>query len=108
MKKINIVKNNRSFDDIINKGRFIKNEYYVIYYKNREESTYKFGISVSKKLGNAIIRNKLKRQARSIIDNHKKLYQNNKDYIIMIRKAFIDTDYKLLEESFIKLMNKID
>ena len=34
MKKINIVKENREFNDVIQTGKFIKNKYFVIYYKN--------------------------------------------------------------------------
>ena len=59
MKKINIVKENREFNDVIQTGKFIKNKYFVIYYKNNNLNRYRFGISVSKKTCNAVNRNKL-------------------------------------------------
>ena len=72
MKKWEIVKNTWEFENIIKTGKCIKNKYYVIHYKNNNLSHNRYGISVSKKLGNAVFRNKYKRKIRAIIDNYKK------------------------------------
>ena len=42
---------------------------------------------------------------RSILDKYKKLYINNKDYIIILRKEAINKDYELLENELISLLN---
>ena len=68
---------------------------------------YRFGISVSKKLGNAVYRNKYKRQLRFIIDKYKKNYQNGTDYIIIIRNGYIDLDFESKEKDFIYLIEKL-
>ena len=106
MRKLYIVKKNYQFDEIIKTGNCIKNKYYVIYYKDNNMPYDRYGISVSKKLGNAVFRNKYKRKLRSIIDNYRKLYINSKDYIIIIRKEAIAMSYNNLEKEFIALMNK--
>ena len=106
MKKLYIVKKNYQFDEIIKKGNCTKNKYFVIYYKDNKLPYDRYGISVSKKLGNAVFRNKYKRKLRSIIDNYRKLYINSKDYIIIIRKEAITMSYQFLEKEFIALMNK--
>ncbi len=106
MKKINIVKSNKDFDNIIKNGLFINNKYYNIYYMLNKENKYRIGISVPKKIGKAIIRNKLKRQTKSILDNNTekiKIY----DYIIMLRKRVVDLDYKEKERELMILLNKI-
>ena len=105
MKKKEIVKTTRDFNEIINKGTCIKNKYYVIHHKKNELSYDRFGISVSKKLGNADFRNKYKRTLRSMIDNYKKIYVNSEDYIIILRKEAIDVAHEVLEKEFINLMN---
>lgn len=66
----------------------------------------RFGISVSKKLGNAVFRNKYKRKIRTIVDNYKKEYLNNKDYIIILRKEALSRNFKELNEDFLELMPK--
>ena len=106
MKKLYIVKHKRDFDRIIKEGRYLKNNSYVIYYENNELPYDRYGISVSKKLGNAVFRNTYKRKIRSIIDNYKKLYINNKDYIIILRKEAIEQPFEILEKEFFALMNK--
>ncbi len=66
----------------------------------------RFGISVSKKLGNAVFRNKYKRKIRTIVDNYKKEYLNNKDYIIILRKEALSRNFKELNKDFLELMPK--
>ncbi len=106
MKKKEIVKTEREFNDIINNGCCIKNRYYVIHEKKNDLSYDRYGISVSKKLGNAVFRNLYKRKLRAIIDNYKKNYINCKDYIIIFRKEAINKPYALLEQEFFALMNR--
>ena len=106
--KLHTVKKSREFSDIIHNGVFFKNKCYVIYYKDNGLDYYRFGISVSKKLGNAVYRNKFKRQLRFIIDKYKKSYQNGFDYIIIIRNGYIDLDFASKDKDFIYLMEKIN
>ncbi len=106
MRKLYIVKKNYQFDEIIKKGVCIKNKYYIIYYKDNNLPYDRFGISVSKKLGNAVFRNNYKRKIRSIIDNYRKLYINGRDYIIIVRKEAIGKSYEILEKEFIALILK--
>ena len=105
MRKLYVVKTTRQFEDIINNGKCFKNKYFILHEKDNELKYDRFGISVSKKLGNAVFRNKYKRIMRSILDKYKKLYINNKDYIIILRKEAINKDYELLENELISLLN---
>jgi len=105
MRKLYIVKTTKQFEDIINNGTCMKNKYFVVHEKDNTLKYDRYGISVSKKLGNAVFRNKYKRILRSILDNYKKLYINNKDYIIILRKDAIDVDYDILQESLYSLIN---
>ena len=106
--KLHTVKKSRDFSDIIHNSNFVKNNSYVIYYKDNGLDYYRFGISVSKKLGKAVYRNKYKRQLRFIIDMNKKNYQNGMDYIIIIRNGYIDYDFDSKCKDFVYLINKIN
>ena len=108
MNKYHTVKKNLEFAKIIGKGNLVKNRCFVIYFDKNDLNKYRFGISVSKKLGNAVYRNKYKRQLRSIIDKYKKNYQNNMDYIIIIRNGYINLNFEEKEKDFLYLLNKIN
>lgn len=91
MKKINIVKANKDFNYIISKNKSYKYKDYIIYLSKTDSKIYRFGISVGKKVGNAVTRNKIKRQIRSIID--KKHYKKGFDCIIIVGKKILLRSY---------------
>ena len=95
MKKFEIVKEHKDFDNIINTGKYIKGRFYVIYNKDSEHR--RFGIAVSKKFGSAVERNRIKRQTRMILENNKNIFKNNMDYIIIVKKNALNVDYINLE-----------
>lgn len=105
MKKLYIVKDPRHFEKIIKTAKFKKNKSFVIYNESNNLPYDRFGISVGKKLGNAVYRNKYKRKIRSIIDNYKKLYVNGRDYIIILRGSAKEKTYQELNEDFLSLMD---
>lgn len=104
MKKKYIVKESTDFEKIIKTGKCKKNASFIIHFLKNDNKFDKYGISVSKKLGNAVFRNKYKRKIRAIIDNYKKVYINGQDYIIILRKGALDKDFHDLEKDFISLM----
>ena len=108
MKKYEVVKSNTLFNEIIQKGKFFYNNYFIIYMLPKDEYKPHFGIAVGKKNGNAVERNKIKRQVRVIIDNHKKLFKNNFNYIIMIKKDFKNINYTTRNEEFKNLLRKVN
>ena len=107
MKKLYIVKNARDFEKIIKNGKCIKSKHYIMYYQENNLPYDRFGISVGKKLGNAVFRNKYKRKIRAIIDNYKKYYINNKDCIIILRRSAEDYTFDELSKDFTILMGKM-
>ena len=107
MKKYEMVKKQNDFNKIIQEGRYIKNNYFVIYYINKENKYPHFGLAVGKKLGNAVTRNKYKRQIRTIIDDNKKFFNKDKDYIIMIKKDCDNLKYNELYNELSKLIKEI-
>lgn len=106
MKKIDIIKSSREYTDIINDNKSFRSKYYSVYYrKNNKENRY--GISIPKKTGVAVVRNKTKRRIKNIIDNNKKDVQNGYDYVIIVKKGILDLTYQEMEQELLKLMKKI-
>lgn len=98
------IKDNLEFENIINKGSKKSNSYFVIYYKERKLLFSRFGVSLSKKFGNAVKRNKYKRILREIIRNNQKKFENNYDYIIIMKKKCEFLNYKDIESKLLSLL----
>ncbi len=106
MKKINILKNSRDFDRIISNNKPYIYKDYVIYIENNTNDVYKFGISAGKKLGNAVNRNKIKRQIRSIIDEN--VYQNNFNCIIIVGKGINERTFEERKNNLLIALSNIN
>lgn len=104
MKKINILKDNKDFNRIIQNNKGYKFKDYILYIEKNTNSIYHFGFSVGKKIGNAVTRNKIKRQLKNIID--KNTYQNSFNCIIIVRKSILGKRYQEMEKDLLELMNK--
>ena len=107
MKKNEIIKESSEFTKIINNETSIKNKYYSIFYKKNNTEINRYGISIPKKTGKAVIRNKIKRQIKNIIDTNKLYIQKPYDYVIIIKKQILELLYKEKEEQLIDLFKKI-
>ena len=97
MKKRNVVRSKILFNDIIQKGKKISNKYFIVCFLNKNIENCNFGLAVGKKLGNAVVRNKLKRQLRCIIDNNIDIFSKYKDYIIICKKELLNLKYNQIE-----------
>lgn len=105
MKKINIVKESKDFQKIIKNNKSFRTKYFYIYKQNHEENIYHFGLSVGKKIGNAVRRNKVKRQLREILSkNH---YQKNFDCIIIVKREINDADFQKIQEDLNFALKKL-
>lgn len=108
MKKRDILKSNIEFNNIINIGKRNQNKYFVICSVIKDFEKNNYGIAVGKKVGNAVIRNKIKRQIRNIVDKNNKLFPNFHNYIIICKKEVLNLSFSEMENEFIKLLNKGD
>lgn len=105
MKKINILKKNEDFSRIIKNEKPYKYKDYIIYKENHVGKNYQFGISVGKKIGNAVVRNKIRRQIKNIIDQNN--YQKGFNCIIIVKKGIIEKNFSEMKEDLEVIMKKI-
>lgn len=106
MKKINILKDSRDFDRIIKKYKPYKYKDYIIYLERGTNDIYKFGLSVGKKIGNAVNRNKVKRQLKAIISE--KDYQNNFNCIIIVGRGINDKSFIQRKENLLIALKNLN
>lgn len=104
MKKKNILKENKDFNRIIQNNKGYKYKDYIIYIEKNTNNIYHFGFSVGKKIGNAVTRNKIKRQLKNIID--KNIYQNNFNCIIIVKKSILYKSYQEIKNDLLEVLKK--
>lgn len=106
MKKTYRIKKNEDFQTIIKDKNSVSNAKFVVYYKQNDDHL-RVGISVSKKLGNAVVRNKTKRQVRMMVQSVFKKNQKM-DFIIIVRNKYLLSSYEDNIKDLNYLYNKIN
>ncbi|MEG0737007.1 MAG: ribonuclease P protein component [Longicatena sp.] len=109
MKKEYRIKDSNEFLSIMQYKKYFHTPSFTLYVKPRAEDHMRVGISAGKKLGNAVVRNKVKRQIRMMV-LETCTFEENFDLIILVRPQFLqekyDTNKKRLESVVKKV--KID
>ena len=105
MKKENRIKKNEEFQSIIKHNKSKSNRYYVLYYATRKHDHDRIGISVGKS-GNAVVRNKIKRQVRMMLQELCD-FNSGYDYILIIRKNYDISQYQQNKKELSLLYNSV-
>ena len=104
-RKFRLLKN-QDFKIVLDQRQNVSRGNYTIYYAKNDLNHVRVGVSVSSKLGNSVVRHRIKRQIVSMVDNT--LDSNlSYDVIVIARKKFLELSYKDNFEGFKKDINKI-
>ncbi|MGD6858083.1 ribonuclease P protein component [Bacillus infantis] len=100
MKKEFRVKKNKEFQEAFKKGKSFANRQFVIYaLKKTGQEHFRIGLSVSKKIGNAVVRNQIKRYVRQAFHELDATIHNEYDYVIIARKPVADMGFHEIKNS---------
>ena len=107
MKKEFRVKDNKEFQGIFKKGKSFANRQLVIYYMKKEnQDHFRVGLSVSKKIGNAVVRNRIKRYIRQAFHELENDIKPTYDFIIIARQPTKDLEFFEVKKSLTHLLSK--
>jgi ribonuclease P protein component len=100
MKKELRVKKNKEFQEAFQKGQSFANRQFVVYsLKKADQDYFRIGLSVSKKIGNAVTRNQIKRYIRQAVFELSDLLAPGNDYVIIARKPAAEMDFFEVKKS---------
>ena len=85
----NRLSRSRDFDAVYRQGRSVSTRFLTLYWFQRDESigAPRLGFAVPKAVGNAVVRNRIKRQLRDIVRGRLEAVPVTNDYVLVVRKG---------------------
>ena len=97
------LKKNRDFQTVYNKGKSLANSYLVMYVMDNGLEKNRLGISVSKKVGNSVVRHRLTRLIRESYRLSEEHFRCGIDIIVIARTSAKGKDYHEIEKALLHL-----
>lgn len=82
------------------------NSYLVLYARRNRTGSNRIGITVSKKLGHAVVRNRVRRRIREVYRLNEEKFQPGWDIVVVARSRAISCDFGALTNAFLSLAKK--
>ena len=103
MKNIVTLKNNREFGMVYNQRESYANKYLVMYLRSNDLDYSRLGISVSKKVGNSVVRHRITRLIRESYRLNRNSIKDGYDIVIVARVTAKGKNYHDIESAFMHL-----
>lgn len=101
----NRIKKHKEFQEVIAKGELIRSNFFTFYVLENKLGYTRIGISVPKKSGTAVVRNKIKRQVRSMCAKNTD-YSKSIDLVMIIKKAYNTEKFAEIEQDIQEIFKK--
>lgn len=101
------LKKNEHFQAVFQRGTSAANKQFVLYSAKQEvQAAFRVGISVSKKIGNAVIRNRVKRFIREAVARLEASIPQGLDLVIIARPGVEQMSLETIEQSLLHVMKR--
>lgn len=97
------IKKNSDFQNIYRNGISYANKYLVMYIRENELDRNRLGISVSKKVGNSVVRHRIKRLISESYRLNEDMFNSGLDIVVIARVGAKGKSYKEIKDAIIHL-----
>ena len=89
MQRRNRLSRSRDFDEVYRRGRSVSTRFLTLYWFDREETVGepRLGLAVPREVGNAVVRNRMKRQLRELFTQRLDRVPATSDYVLKVRNG---------------------
>lgn len=99
------LKKRKDFQKVYNKGKSFANKYLVMYKLSNHMESNRLGISVSKKVGNSVVRHRITRLIRESYRLNEEQFEKGYDYVVIARPSAKGISYFDMEKSLLHIKN---
>ena len=103
MKFSDSLKKNDDFRNVYKNGKSYANKYLVMYVLENSMEINRIGISVSKKVGNSVVRHRVTRLVRESYRLHENIFNSGLDIVVVARKSAASVGYFEIESALLHL-----
>ena len=107
MKAAVTVKENYEFRRIYRRGRSAVSPYFVVYCLKNRAGASRLGVTVSKKLGHAVVRNRVRRRIREIYRLNRDKMRPGWDVIVVGRGRSAAGPYRKMNEAYLDCLRRL-
>lgn len=97
------IKKNSNFVNVYHHGKSYANKYLVMYVLNNDSDQNRYGITVSKKVGNSVVRHRVTRLIRESIRLNEEKFDRGFDIVIIARNTAKNKNYYDISSAFLHL-----
>lgn len=97
------LKKNTDFKSVYQSGRSYANKYFVMYIVENHRDMNRLGISVSKKVGNSVVRHRITRLVRESYRLHEDIFNSGLDIVVIARNSAASIRYAEAESALLHL-----
>ncbi|MBR0162050.1 MAG: ribonuclease P protein component [Oscillospiraceae bacterium] len=101
------LKRNSDFRRVYARGKSAASPRVVVYCRKNRLGVNRTGFTVSKKLGHAVVRNRVRRRLREIVRLNSPQFRQGYDLIVVARTRAVDSEYRKLEEDVLRCFEQL-
>lgn len=104
MEKMYRLRNNMEFRKVYDKGKNFWNRNLVLFVKKNNLGYTRVGYTVTKKIGNSVVRNRIRRQMKEIYRLNFNRIEKNYDLIFIPKQNVVDISFEELESAMLHIL----
>ena len=96
-----------AFDAVYRAGKRLSSSHFTVFVRSNELALSRFGFSIKKALGGAVVRNSIRRRVREIVRCHRQEIPTGWDIVIHPKSAVGKAPFPVLEQELLRVLGKL-